>query len=150
MLYIAADHGGFELKQKLIAYLTSQNIAVKDLGAHDLNSTDDYPDFVVPLVKNVLADIENGMDSKGIVICRNGVGVSMHANKFAGIRCALSWNPKHAKSARKDDNANVLALGADYLDDQQAQEIVHTWLDTTFEQEERHMRRLQKIDATIS
>lgn len=83
--------------------------------------------------------------NKGIVICRNGVGVSMFANKIKGIRAGISWNPKQAKSSRNDDNTNVLALPSDYIDSKTALEIVDVWLKTKFSNDKRHLRRLAKV-----
>ena len=142
MIYISSDHGGFALKQELVKFLHQKNIDVTDLGPSELNMDDDYPDYVFPLAHKVAADpIEN----KGILICRNGVGVSMLANKVKGIRVALSWNPKHAISSRNDDNTNILALPSDYIDVETAKEILEKWLETKFSGEMRHKRRLEKI-----
>lgn len=140
MLYIASDHGGFNLKKTIIDYLKSCNIDCIDLGPYTLNPADDYPDFVLPVVQEVTKDL----DSKAIVICRNGVGVSMVANKFRGIRATLSWCADHVKSARLDDNVNVLALPADYISDIAAKEIVKSWLETPFSKLPKHERRLAK------
>jgi ribose 5-phosphate isomerase B len=144
MVYIASDHGGFELKQKLVEYLVKMGFQYKDLGPFEYIADDDYPDYVKPLAENVAASSENC----GIVICRNGVGVSMLANKFKGIRCALSWNPRHAASSRNDDNTNVLALPADYISPQEAEETVKSWLSTPFSNANRYIRRLKKVMET--
>lgn len=143
MIYISSDHGGFELKNKIVKFLESKNHEVKDMGPPKHDPEDDYPDFVMPVVMNVLDDREN---NKGILLCRNGVGVSMFANKFKGVRCCLSWDSKHAKSCKTDDDTNILALPADYLDEKQAFEIVETWLNEKFGEEERHKRRLRKVE----
>jgi len=81
----------------------------------------------------------------GVLICANGVGISIAANKFDGIRAALSWNPKHAASSRNDDGTNILVLPADYVTKEEALEILQTWLSTNFSGEDRHIRRIQKI-----
>ncbi len=140
-LYIASDHGGFNLKEAIIKFLTSKGIAVTDMGPYIPEPSDNYPDYVLPVMKNLQEDTT----AKAILICRNGVGVSMLANKFKGIRAALSWNAQHAKSARLDDNSNVLALPADYISELEAQEIVQAWLTTEFSGEERHVKRLQEV-----
>lgn len=141
MLYIASDHGGIKLKNKLVKYLKKSGYEVEDLGPEKFDVTDDYPDYVIPVVRKVQEYVEN----KGIIICRNGVGVSILANKMIGIRAGLSWNPKHAKSQRSDDDTNILALPADYISLAKAKLIVSTWLNTHFSEEERHVRRLEKI-----
>ena len=97
-IIISSDHGGFELKNKIAQELRNLSYHVEDHGPKEYKGDDDYPDYVAPLVENVSKD----KSSLGILICRNGVGVSMLANKYPGIRAALSFVPKHAGSARKD------------------------------------------------
>ena len=143
MIYITSDHGGFELKKKIINHLLEGKKEVEDMGPQHLDPEDDYPDFVIPLAKQMKGDSE----SLGIVICRNGVGVSTCANRFKHIRAALSWDPKHVASAKSDDNINVLALPADYVDETAALEIVDTWLETKFSFKPRHIRRLKKVET---
>jgi len=142
MVYLAADHGGFELKEKIKAYLIQSSTQYEDLGATELIPNDDYDDYVLKLVERVRYD----EGSRGIVICRNGVGVSMLVNKFKGIRAALSFSPKHVASSRNDDDSNVLALPSDYVDGPLALEIVKTWLQTPFSGADRHIRRVGKVD----
>lgn len=141
MIYITSDHGGLELKNYLVKSISE----LIDLGPTTLDPEDDYPDFIPPLVDKVLDDKEN----MGIVICRNGVGVSMTANKFKGIRATLSFSTKHAESSRRDDNTNVLALPSDYISNEEALEIVKTWLTTPFSNKERHVRRVAKVNNII-
>lgn len=142
MIYISSDHGGFELKKHLIDFLEKENINVIDMGPEELNEDDDYPDYVIPTMEKIQQD----KNSVGIVICRNGAGVSILANKFKGIRAALSWNPEHAKTTKLDDNTNVLALPADYIDKDTAIKTLATWLATEFSWEQRHARRLTKVE----
>lgn len=142
MIFIASDHGGFKLKNELIKYLQSKQIDVTDLGPAEYNEEDDYTDYVFPLAHRVASSI----DDKGILICRNGVGVSMFANKVKGIRAALSWNPNHAATTRNDDNTNIISLPADYIDLDTAKKTIDSWLTTPFSNELRHKRRLEKID----
>ena len=144
MVYLASDHGGFKLKSELIDYLYDK-VDLEDVGPFELVEQDDYPDYVVPTVQRVLEDTQSNQSSKAILICRNGVGVSILANRFKGIRCALSWAPEHAQTSREDDNSNVLALPADYVDLETAKKIVLTWLETPFSKKERHIRRLKKV-----
>lgn len=141
MIYISSDHGGFELKNRVLEFLKQKGAEVEDLGPFELNPADDFPDFANVLAQKVVK--ETG--SKGILICRNGVGVCVAANKFAGIRATLSWTPKHAFSARNDDDTNVLCLPADYVNANLALEIVDIWLNTPFSGEERFVKRLKKI-----
>lgn len=140
MIFVSSDHGGFALKNKIISHLEYQGISCKDLGPYELKPDDDYPDFVKPLVDKVLAKPEN----KGILLCRNGVGMCMLANKFKGIRATLSWNTKHAASSRNDDNTNVLCIPVDYIFEEEAINTVDTWLNTPFSKEFRFTRRLRK------
>ena len=142
MIYIASDHGGFELKNKIINFLSQKGFTVNDMGPSEYNEGDDYPDFVVPLAREVVKNVSN----RGIVICKNGVGVSVSANRFKNIRATLSWNSEHARSSRLDDDSNVLALPAQYIDDATAFGIVETWLSTDFSAEPRHIRRIKKVE----
>lgn len=141
MLYISSDHGGYDLKTIIIDFLKENDVDVIDLGPSSYMDGDDYPDYVVPMILKVLENPSN----KGIVLCRNGVGVDILANKFNGIRCALSFEPRHAASSRLDDDSNVLSIPADYISEEKAKEMVDAWLNTEFSNEERHKRRLKKV-----
>src|SRR3990167_990809 len=142
MIYIASDHGGFKLKEKIEEHLHSKGLQVQDLGPDRLDPTDDFPDFAIPVAKKVA---EN-QGSLGVLLCRNGVGVEVAANKINGVRAALSWDPRHAASSRHDDNSNVLALPADYLDEKKAVEVLDAWLSTPYSKEVRFERRIKKIE----
>lgn len=142
MIILAADHGGFSLKEDIKKYLESKNVAFIDLGNTKLEPEDDYPDFIVPAIKELKKDLQN---NKLIMACRSGSGEIILANKFAGVRATVSWNLQHAKKSREDNDSNALALPSDYLDTAQAIEIVQVWLETPFSNAERHVRRLQKI-----
>ena len=113
-----------------------------DLGPEKLDPEDDFPDFAIPLAKKV-SENENNL---GILLCRNGVGVEVAANKIDGVRAALSWDPKHAASSRRDDNSNVLALPADYLSEKKVIEVLESWLSASYEKKPRFERRLKKIE----
>ncbi|NMB70149.1 RpiB/LacA/LacB family sugar-phosphate isomerase [candidate division WWE3 bacterium] len=143
MIFIASDHGGFKLKSEIIKHLQSKQVDVTDMGPSEYKQDDDYTDYVYPLAHKVAV---SPIDNKGILICRNGVGVSMFANKVKGIRAALSWQPEHAASSRNDDNSNILALPADYINVETAKKIVDAWISTPFSNEIRYKRRLEKID----
>lgn len=142
MLYLAADHGGYELKEHLKSFLTKGGVEYKDMGAHKLDPNDDYPDFAVPAVLEVA---KNDGGNRAILICRSGVGEVIVANKFKGIRATLSWSVEHAAKSRSHNNTNVLALPGDYISKKEAEEIVTEWLTAKFSKEERHVRRLGKI-----
>jgi ribose 5-phosphate isomerase B len=141
MIYISSDHRGFELKNFLVEELGKNDIYIEDLGPKEIYPEDDYPDYA----KIVAEKIQENPENMGIVICANGVGISIAANKFDGVRAALSWNPIHAASTRNDDGANVLALPADYMTKEEALITVQRWLTTNFSGEERHIRRLVKL-----
>ena len=141
MIYISSDHRGFELKNYLISELTSEGLGIIDLGPKEYDPDDDYPKFAKLVARKIQEDPEN----MGVIICGNGVGISIVANKFKGVRVALSWDPEHAKSTRTDDGANVLALPADYISKEEALKIVISWLSTNFSGEDRHIRRLVQI-----
>ena len=114
---------------------------VKDLGPTMFNSHDDYPDYVIPLARKVAKDNK----SVGVVICRNGQGVCIATNKVKGIRAVTGFSIKEVRTTRKDDNANVLCVPADYLKKEEIKKIVLKWLKTPFSHALRHQRRLQKI-----
>jgi ribose 5-phosphate isomerase B len=140
-LYIASDHGGYQLKRRLIRYIENQlELKIEDLGPHEHVESDDYPDYVIPLAHKVVE--ENG---RGIVICKNGVGVNISVNKVKGIRCGIGYNIDVAKTMMTDDNTNVLALASHLSSEEHAMAIVKKWLETEFSDEERHIRRLAKV-----
>lgn len=142
MIYLAADHGGYQTKEELKAYLNELDFEFEDLGAADLNPNDDYVDFAAKVAKKVA---ENPEESKGVMICRSGIGMDIVANKFKGVRSAQVFNSEMAKKSREHNDANVLSLAADYIDKEIIREIVKVWLETEFSGEERHVRRLDKI-----
>jgi ribose 5-phosphate isomerase B len=140
-VYLASDHGGYKLKEELKRYLLGLDYRVKDMGAHKLDPADDYPDFIVPLAERVAGD----SGSVGIVLGRSGNGEAMAANKVKGVRAALCLSKLAARKAREHNDANVLSLGADYIDTKMAKNIVKVFLETAFSGEERHKRRIEKI-----
>ena len=143
LIYIGADHRGFQLKESLKSYLKTSGYEVVDIGNDKYLATDDYPDFAALVARKVSLDPEN---SKGILICGSGVGVDVAANKFKNVRSALAFNTEQAAMSRSDDNANVLSLAADYLEEAEAKKILTVWLATPFSGEERNQRRLRKIE----
>lgn len=144
MIYIGSDHRGFDLKETLKKSLKLAGYSVTDLGNAVKDENDDYPGFAASVAEKVSSEFET---ARGILICGSGVGVSVVANKFKNIRCAQVGNPDQAFDSRNDDNSNILALGANYLDDETAKKIVVTWLETPFSGDERHRRRLDEISS---
>lgn len=142
-LGIAADHGGYELKEFLKKYLHEKGHSVKDFGAFALDSQDDYPDFVIPLSKAIVAkDVE-----RGIAVCGSGVGASVAANKVPGVRAALINDHFSAHQGVEDDDLNLLCLGGRVTGNMAAQELVEAFLNASFTGAERHQRRLDKVKA---
>lgn len=136
--FIASDHAGFELKNKILAKF--QN--VKDLGPKEFIPEDDYPDYVYLLIKTLLKDLEN---NRGILICKNGIGVCIAANKFKKIGAGLGLNKNHVESMISDDNINVLCLGADYIKEEEIYKMVEIFQNEKFQPQNRHLRRLNKL-----
>lgn len=136
---IGADHAGFEYKKLLIEWLKTQEHQILDFGAFSTDSVD-YPDYAYPAAEAVAA----GIADYGIVICGTGIGVSITANKVAGVRAAVCCNAELAKFAREHNNANVLALGARFIDFELAKSIVKAFIEAEF-QGGRHMIRIEKI-----
>lgn len=140
-LFITSDHAGYQLKKRLIRYIENElEREVTDLGPTEYNENDDYPDYTIPLTKQVLE--ANG---RGIAICANGIGVCIAANKVSGIRAGIGYNIMAAETMMQDDNTNVLCLAAKAISEDHAMAILKTWLTTKFTQEERHVRRLAKV-----
>jgi RpiB/LacA/LacB family sugar-phosphate isomerase len=139
---IAADHAGFQLKQDLGAYLQELGHAVIDLGTSNADPVD-YPDFAEALGKTVL----DGGAERGVLICGSGVGASVAANKISGIRAAVCHDTYSARQGVEHDDMNVLVLGARIIGVELARELVRNFLAAQFTHEERHVRRLGKINA---
>lgn len=138
---IACDHGGFELKNIISLFLKEKGYDVKNFGAFELDSKDDYPDFVVPLAQAVaLKEVE-----RGIAICGSGVGACVAANKIAGVRAALIHDHFSAHQGVEDDNMNLICLGGRVTAYAAAQELTLSFLNATYIGAERHKRRLDKV-----
>jgi ribose 5-phosphate isomerase B len=138
---VAADHGGFELKEYLVVKLREAGHPVTDFGDRELQPTDDFPDFVVPLARAVAA----GTVDRGIAVCGSGVGASVAANKVAGVRACLIHETFSAHQGVEDDNMNVLCLGGLVVGRALAWELVQTFLAARFSGESRFRRRLGKV-----
>ncbi len=143
LIYIASDHRGFALKEELKKFLGGLAYEVVDFGNKQFVDGDDYVDFGGELVKTLSRDPAM---ARGILLCGSGVGMCIVANKFRNIRAALCFSPDHAMAARNDDDANVLVLPADFIDQETARRIVAVWLQTPFSRDPRHARRLKKIE----
>jgi ribose 5-phosphate isomerase B len=138
---IATDHGGFGLKEELVAQLHLTGHEVVDFGAHELTPGDDYPDFVIPLAEAVAA----GQVERGVAICGSGVGASVCANKIHGVRAALIHDGFSARQGVEDDHMNIICMGGRTVGLSVAWELVQTFLAAEFSTAERHRRRLNKV-----
>jgi len=141
MIFLGADHRGYQLKEKIKQWLVEWGLEAEDLGNKRLDPNDDFPDFAILVAEKVSQ--ETG--SKGILICGNGIGMSVAANKVHGVRCGLGFAVEQVKRGREEDDINCLALPADFVDDGQVKEIVKVFLETKFLGEEKYKRRIQKI-----
>lgn len=139
-LFIASDHAGFDLKQALLARLRDAYDVI-DCGPSTDQEPDDYPDFAQKVCEAVLDH-----KAQGILICDTGIGMSIAANRFDGIRAALVTTPFMAERSKLHNNANVLCLGQDAVSQDENYELVDTWLGTEFSAESRHARRIEKLD----
>lgn len=138
---VGADHAGFALKQEIVKFLKSLGHEVHDQGCHSEDRVD-YPDFAALVAR----DVQSGKSERGILVCGTGIGVSIAANKFKGIRAASIWSVEASEMSRKHNDLNVLCLGGRVLDVKTAQAITKTFLETEFEGG-RHGDRLKKISA---
>ena len=140
---IASDHAGYVLKEFLIKELSSQGYKLKDYGTFTTDSCD-YPDFIHPLAK----DINDGIYQRALIMCGSGNGVQMTANKYLKVRCALCWTEELASLARQHNNANILALPARFISQEEGLKIAFKYLNTDYEGG-RHQRRVDKISILL-
>lgn len=143
-VYLASDHAGFELKEVLLHFLTDHGYSVEDMGPFVYEQGDDYPDFCTPLAKRVAH--EEG--SFGVVIGYSGQGEAVASNRVRGARAAVYYGGKKEilTLSREHNNANILSLGAHFVSQEEATSAVLLWLNTQFSNEERHQRRIEKLD----
>ena len=144
-IFLASDHAGFELKQKLAEFLIAEGHEVEDCGPRYYNPTDDYPNYIIPCAKKVAQN----KGSFGIVAGLSGQGEAMAANRVRGVRAAVYYGgpTDMLKLSREHNDANVLSLGARFVSPEEAQKAVALWLDTHFMNEERHVRRIKELDS---
>jgi ribose 5-phosphate isomerase B len=151
-IHIGSDHAGFELKNEIIRFLEKKEYEVIDHGAYDLNPDDDYPDFVLPVALAVTED----KNSRGIVLGGSGQGEAMVANRVQGIRATVFYGePAFSDESiinlsRQHNDSNILSIGARFLTEEEALEAIDMWLETAFSDDERHTRRIAKIDEIDS
>ncbi len=153
-ILFAADHAGFELKQKLVPFVRELGYEVVDLGAHEYVDGDDYPDYIKKVGEEISEHPEGVM---GIILGGSGQGEAIVANRFKNVRAVVfngQFRPKDGRDvpreiaiSREHNNANVLSLGARFLNEEEAKEAVQEWLSTSFKNEERHTRRIKKIEG---
>jgi len=143
-IYIASDHNGYEMKDRLTEFLHHAGYEVVDAGDHKLNPEDDYPQFAARAVAALKAS--NDPEPRAILICGSGQGMCIAANRFKGIRACLCWDEREARVSRNDDDSNVLCLPARYVGFNHAEAITKTWLETAFAGAPRFARRIREIE----
>lgn len=142
MIFLGADHRGFEAKSIVYKFLINNGYDVKDVGAYNHDESDDYNDFAVTVARNVRRDKE----AFGILICGSGIGMSIQANRFKGVRAVAATDKRLVEISRLDNNANVLCLSANVLSTEEIQDLVKTFLTTKFSAEPRHIHRNARLD----
>ena len=140
-IYLATDHAGFSLKEEIKKFLIDQGYEIEDCGALSFEKGDDYPDFIVKAAEKVSQD----QDSKGIVFGKSGTGEEIVANKIHHIRAFTGVDEENVRLAREHNDANILSLGSEFVDFEEAKELVKIFLNTSFSKEPRHQRRLDEI-----
>ena len=143
-IFLGTDHAGFELKEEVKKYLLKNGYEVIDKGAHSFDKNDDYPDFIKPIAK----EVTKNKNSKGIIFGASGQGEAIAANRVKGARAALYYggNTEIITLSRTHNDANILSLGARFVSKDEAIKLIKLWLGTDFSSEERHIRRIKKID----
>ncbi len=150
-IYIGTDHAGLAQKLRIIEFLEESGYEVVDCGAHEYDENDDYPDFVIPVAKEVS---KNPQNIRGIILGGSGQGEAMVANRFPHVRAAVFYGPSTSLTSnvtnleltRQHNDANVLSIGSRFVSNEEALEAVRAWLDTPFSNGDRHKRRIQKIE----
>lgn len=140
-IYLATDHAGFELKEKIKSFLLEKHFYVEDCGAFEFDKNDDYPDFI----SKAALYVSKNPDSRGIIFGKSGAGECIVANKIKGIRAVLGFNKENIMLSRLHNDANILSLGSGFVNEESARELISLFLETKFTNEERHVRRINKI-----
>ncbi len=159
-IYFAADHAGFEIKNALLEFVRSLGYEVEDCGAFVQDPDDDYPEIIANAARKLSSDVQMGIQSRAIVAGASGQGEAMVANRFKGVRCALYYGAAKREqtdmsgnqldilaSTREHNDANALSLGLRFLTIEEAKAAVTQWLSVSFSGQERHVRRIRKIDS---
>ncbi len=144
MVYIGADHGGFQLKEKMKSWLKEWSVEFVDVGAFALDESDDYPDIAKSVTRHV---VENPEKNFGVLLCKSGGGMVIAANRFPQARAVYIFDEVSAAHAKTDNNANIAAFAASWIDESVAKQSLFVFLQTQFSNEERHIRRIGKIEA---
>jgi ribose 5-phosphate isomerase B len=142
-IFLGADHRGYLLKEQIKTWLIKDGYDVEDMSSKQLSPEDDYPDYA----EAVATQIVQMPEYRGIVFCGSGVGVDIVANKINGARCGYASSVDEIKSARHDDNINILAIASDFTDEGKTKELIKTFLQTSYAPQERYERRLDKIES---
>ena len=149
MIYLGSDHGGYELKEKIKHFFDKSDYEYIDLGDKTFDKNDDYPDYAYSVAEKVGKEDDPSKKwaerAKGILFCRSSGGMIIAANKVKNIRAVSVFDVKSAKHSREHNDANIIALAADWIKEKEAEKILKIWLKTEFSNEERHKRRLDKI-----
>ena len=146
-IFLASDHAGFELKNKIKKFLKHERYSFEDLGPYELNKKDDYPDYIIPCARKVASN----KDSKGVVFGFSGQGEPITANKIKGVRASVYYEGENGKRiiklSREHNDSNILSLGAGFISEKEAINAIRLWLDTKFSKAERHERRNKKVNS---
>lgn len=145
-ILLASDHAGFELKEKIKTYLAAEGFDIEDLGAHVFTQGDDYPDIMLPVAMRIVSD---PIGVKAIIFGKSGNGEAMICNRLPGVRADVyhGKNLEVVRLSRLHNDANILSIGAGFVAEEEAKDAVRLWLSTPFSNEERHIRRIEKLDA---
>lgn len=144
-LIVASDHAGFELKNKILAFLKEDGFDVEDMGAPTFVQDDSYPEIMIPVAMRILHDTEN---TKAIIFGKSGQGEAMVVNRFPGIHAVVyySHNLDIIRLSREHNDANILSIGAGFINEEEAKDAIRVWLSTSFSNEKRHIQRLEHVD----
>ena len=144
-ILLASDHAGFELKNKIFQFLKDESFEVEDMGAHILDKNDDYPKIILPVAMRIVAD----HSIKAIIFGKSGQGEAIICNRLPGIRAVVYYgkNPEVLKLSREHNDANILSIGASFIEEDEAREAIKLWISTPFSEDQRHIRRNDMLDT---